>query len=225
MGKPTFKIVVLISGNGSNLQSLIDRKITGERSSYEITAVISNKPDAHGLERAKAANIPIVVIDHKEHDTRQDFDTELIRVIDLLSPSLIVLAGFMRILTAAFVNHFRKRLINIHPSLLPLYPGTNTHQRALDAGEKQHGVSVHYVTEELDGGPIIARSTVPIEPDDDAESLSKRVLASEHLLYPQVVSWLAQGRIKLKKDGVYLDNKLLPSHGFTLERTLTAQIE
>ena len=222
MANATFKIVVLISGNGSNLQSLIDRKITGERSQYEITAVISNKSDAHGLERAKAANIPVVVIDHTKHDTRQDFDTELIRVIDTLSPSLIVLAGFMRILTAAFVNHFQKRLINIHPSLLPLYPGTNTHQRALDAGEKQHGVSVHYVTEELDGGPVIARSKVHIDPEDDAESLSKKVLASEHLLYPQVVNWFAQGRIKLKKDKVYLDNKVLPSHGFTLKRTLRA---
>lgn len=220
MGKSTFKVVVLISGNGSNLQSLIDRKINDKKTKYEITAVISNKLNAYGLERAKAANIPTFVIDHDRHSTREDFDAALIKEIDLHSPSLIVLAGFMRILTASFVNHFQARLINIHPSLLPLYPGTNTHQRALDAGERQHGVSVHYVSEQLDGGPIIARSSVCIHPQDDAKSLSEKVLVNEHILYPKVVSWFAQGRIRLKKNRVYLDNKILPPNGFSFEPAL-----
>ena len=220
MSNPSFKVVVLISGNGSNLQSLIDRKIIDDETPYEIATVISNQVNAYGLERAKVANIPTLVIDHTIHNTREDFDAELIKEIDLLSPSLIVLAGFMRILTTSFVNHFQERLINIHPSLLPLYPGTNTHQRALDAGERQHGVSVHYVTDQLDGGPIIARASVCINPQDDAKSLSEKVLANEHILYPKVVGWFAQGRIKLKKNRVYLDNKILPPNGFTFGHAL-----
>ena len=220
MSNPSFKVVVLISGNGSNLQSLIDRKIIDEETPYEIATVISNQVNAYGLERAKVANIPTLVVDHTKHNTREDFDAELIKEIDLLSPSLIVLAGFMRILTTSFVNHFQERLINIHPSLLPLYPGTNTHQRALDAGERQHGVSVHYVTDQLDGGPIIARASVCINPQDDAKSLSEKVLAHEHILYPKVVGWFAQGRIKLKKNRVYLDNKILPPNGFTFGHAL-----
>jgi phosphoribosylglycinamide formyltransferase-1 len=220
MSNPSFKVVVLISGNGSNLQSLIDRKIIDEETPYEIATVISNQVNAYGLERAKVANIPTLVVDHTTHNTREDFDAELIKEIDLLSPSLIVLAGFMRILTTSFVNHFQERLINIHPSLLPLYPGTNTHQRALDAGERQHGVSVHYVTDQLDGGPIIARASVCINPQDDAKSLSEKVLAHEHILYPKVVGWFAQGRIKLKKNRVYLDNKILPPNGFTFGHAL-----
>lgn len=220
MVNPSFKVVVLISGSGSNLQSLIDRKITDKENPYEIAAVISNKLNAYGLERAKIANIPTLVIDHTLHKTREEFDAELIKEIDLLSPSLIVLAGFMRILTTSFVNHFQERLINIHPSLLPLYPGTNTHQRALDAGEKKHGVSVHYVTDELDGGPIIARSSVYINPQDDAKSLSEKVLINEHILYPKVISWFAQGRIRLEKNRVYLDNKILPPSGYMFENAL-----
>jgi phosphoribosylglycinamide formyltransferase-1 len=220
MNNPSFKVVVLISGNGSNLQSLIDRKTIDEETPYEIATVISNQVNAYGLERAKVANIPTLVVDHTTHNTREDFDAELIKEIDLLSPSLIVLAGFMRILTTSFVNHFQERLINIHPSLLPLYPGTNTHQRALDAGERQHGVSVHYVTDQLDGGPIIARASVCINPQDDAKSLSEKVLAHEHILYPKVVGWFAQGRIKLKKNRVYLDDKILPPNGFTFGHAL-----
>jgi phosphoribosylglycinamide formyltransferase-1 len=217
MRNSPFTVVVLISGNGSNLQSLINRKISDKETSYEIAAVISNKLNAYGLNRAKAANIPTLVIDHTRHSTREDFDAELIKEIDLLSPSLIVLAGFMRILTTPFVDHFKERLINIHPSLLPLYPGTNTHQRVLDAGDRQHGVSVHYVTDQLDGGPIIARASVRIDPQDDAKSLSEKVLANEHLLYPEVVNWFAQGRVRLEKHRVHLDNKILPPNGFTFE--------
>jgi phosphoribosylglycinamide formyltransferase-1 len=195
-------IAVLISGNGSNLQALIDASHLGN---YTIGLVISNKSDAYGLERARRANIATQVIDHREYANREDFDAALMAVLDAERPQLIVLAGFMRILSSAFVQHYQGLILNIHPSLLPKYPGTNTHQRAIDAGETEHGVSVHFVTEELDGGPVIAQDT--------ASELAARVAAQEHVLYPQVVTWFAAGRLVMRDQRAWLDDRLLPPSG------------
>ena len=203
-------IVILISGNGSNLQAIMDNSANGN---YRISGVISNKADAYGLLRAQQSNIATQVIDHKQYASRDLFDNALAKAIDAYNPGLVVLAGFMRILGADFVKHYQGRIINIHPSLLPAYPGTNTHQRVLDAGEKQHGVSVHFVTEELDGGPVIAQESIAIEPTDDADSLAEKIHQKEHILYPTVVSWFADGRLRLDGNDAYLDERLLPESG------------
>ncbi|MBT6481368.1 MAG: phosphoribosylglycinamide formyltransferase [Gammaproteobacteria bacterium] len=203
-------IVVLISGNGSNLQAIMDNSANGN---YRISGVISNKADAYGLLRAQQSNIATQVIDHKQYASRDLFDNALAKAIDAYNPGLVVLAGFMRILGADFVKHYQGRILNIHPSLLPAYPGTNTHQRVLDAGEKQHGVSVHFVTEELDGGPVIAQESIAIEPTDDADSLAEKIHQKEHILYPTVVSWFADGRLRLDGNDAYLDERLLPESG------------
>ena len=203
-------IVVLISGNGSNLQAIMDNSANGN---YRISGVISNKADAYGLIRAQQSNIATQVIDHKQYASRDLFDNALAKAIDEYNPGLIVLAGFMRILGADFVKHYQGRILNIHPSLLPAYPGTNTHQRVLDAGEKQHGVSVHFVTEELDGGPVIAQEAIAIEPTDDADSLAEKIHQKEHILYPTVVSWFADGRLRLDGNDAYLNERLLPESG------------
>jgi phosphoribosylglycinamide formyltransferase-1 len=192
-------VVVLISGNGSNLQALMDFSSAGN---YRVSGVISNKPDAYGLQRAKQSNIPTTVVDHKQYASRDLFDQALSQAIDEYEPGLIVLAGFMRILGADFVKRYQGKILNIHPSLLPNYPGTNTHQRVLDAGEKMHGVSVHFVTEELDGGPVIAQESIAIE------SIEK-----EHVLYPAVVSLFADGRLSLDENSAFLDEQLLPEIG------------
>ena len=198
--------VVLISGSGSNLQSLIDES---KNINLEISCVISNNPDAYGLERAKKANIETKILDHNEFSSRESYDESLKEIIEKFNPEVIILAGFMRILTANFVNHFLGKVLNIHPSLLPKYPGLHTHQRAIDAGDKAHGVSVHFVTSELDGGPIIAQKKIEVYLDDDADSLSKRLLKEEHIIYPRVVQWFAQGRLILKDNMAYLDKKLI----------------
>ena len=198
--------VILISGSGSNLQSLIDES---KNISLEISCVISNNPDAYGLERAKKANIETKILDHNEFSSRESYDESLKEIIEKFNPEVIILAGFMRILTANFVNHFLGKVLNIHPSLLPKYPGLHTHQRAIDAGDKAHGVSVHFVTPELDGGPIIAQKKIEVYLDDDADSLSKRLLKEEHIIYPRVVQWFAQGRLILKDNMAYLDKKLI----------------
>lgn len=203
-------VVVLISGNGSNLQALMDYAASGN---YRVVGVISNRGDAFGLQRAESANIPTTVLDHKSFESRDHFDAALAEAIERFDPGLIVLAGFMRILGAAFVKRFQGRVLNIHPSLLPAYPGTNTHQRVLDAGESLHGVSVHFVTEELDGGPVIAQECIAIDADDDAESLATRIHQKEHVLYPTVVSWFADGRLRLEGNAAYLDDRLLPESG------------
>lgn len=203
-------IVVLISGNGSNLQAIMDNSANGN---YRISGVISNKADAYGLLRAQQSNIATQVIDHKQYASRDLFDNALAKAIDAYNPGLVVLAGFMRILGADFVKHYQGRILNIHPSLLPAYPGTNTHQRVLDAGETQHGVSVHFVTEELDGGPVIAQEAIAIEPTDDADSLAEKIHQKEHILYPTVVSWFADGRLRLDGNDAYLDERLLPESG------------
>ncbi len=210
MPETKYSIAVLISGNGSNLQALIDASHLGN---YTIGLVISNKSDAYGLERARRANIATQVIDHREYANREDFDAALMAVLDAERPQLIVLAGFMRILSSAFVQHYQGLILNIHPSLLPKYPGTNTHQRAIDAGETEHGVSVHFVTEELDGGPVIAQERVPVLPQDTARELAARVAAQEHVLYPRVVTWFAAGRLVMRDQRAWLDDRLLPPSG------------
>ncbi|RKR02389.1 phosphoribosylglycinamide formyltransferase-1 [Kushneria sinocarnis] len=209
------RIVVLISGNGSNLQALIDAQQTEELGG-EIAAVISNRGDAYGLVRAREAEIPAVVLPHHEYDSRERYDGALIKVIDRHAPDLIVLAGFMRILTPALVQRYHGRMMNIHPSLLPAYRGLHTHQRALDDGIGEHGASVHFVTEELDGGPLVVQAAVPVMSDDTAETLAERVQTREHLLYPMVIRWFLDGRLQLAGDRPRLDGQPLPEHGLRL---------
>ena len=189
-----YSIVVLISGKGTNLQALIDAR---HRSSYKISAVISNTAKAIGLNRAKISGIDTYVIEQESFNSKLEFEESLATRISEINPELIVLAGFMKVLSPQFVKFFRGKVINIHPSLLPEYPGLNTHQRVLEDKKKIHGVSVHLVTEDLDGGPVIAQDSVYVLPDDTAESLAKRVLEREHIIYPKVVESLATGRIQL----------------------------
>ncbi len=203
-------IVVLISGNGSNLQALIDQRQNG---GFEISAVICNEPDAYGLQRAAKAGIPTVVLNHRDYADREQFDQQLIQCIDTFAPELLVLAGYMRILSAGFVQHYQGRILNIHPSLLPAYRGTNTHQRVLDAGELIHGVSVHFVTEELDGGPVVLQVEIPVAISDSKESLSQRIAEQEHRIYPEVVSWFCGGRLTMRSNAVLLDDTQLPEFG------------
>jgi phosphoribosylglycinamide formyltransferase-1 len=201
-------VVVLISGSGSNLQAIIDG--ASADLPVEIRAVISNKSDAYGLERARQANIETRVLDHREYEDRESYDSALGDLVEEFDPGLVILAGFMRILTPEFVQRFRGRMFNIHPSLLPKYRGLHTHERAIEAGEKEHGASVHFVTEELDGGPLILQVRVPVEADDTPDSLAARVLTQEHIIYPTAVRWFAQGRLDIDdnrviKDGTPLD--------------------
>lgn len=202
-------LVVLISGNGSNLQAIIDACASGQINA-EIKAVISNRTDAYGLERAARSGIKTHVVDHTRFVDRESFDHALSQQIDIYQPGLVVLAGFMRILTNAFVNHYLGRMLNIHPSLLPNFQGLNTHKRAIEAGESQHGVSVHFVTPELDGGPVINRAMVEIKPDDTPERLAQRVQREEHRLYPEAIGWFAEQRLKLDKDTAILDGRPIP---------------
>ena len=189
-----YNIVVLISGKGTNLQALID---ASHRSSYTISAVISNKAKAIGLNRAKISGIDTYVIEQESFNSKIEFEKSLATRISEINPKLIVLAGFMKVLSPQFVRLFRGKIVNIHPSLLPEYPGLNTHQRVLEDKKKIHGVSVHLVTEDLDGGPVIAQDAVYVRPDDTVESLAKRVLEREHIIYPKVVESLAIGKIQL----------------------------
>ncbi len=204
MVKP-LAIVALISGRGSNLQAIIDA--TGRSIPGQLCAVISNRPGAPGLARAVAAGIPVETVDHRKFSSRAAFEKELIKRIDRYDPGLVVLAGFMRVLTEGFVSHYRGRLMNIHPSLLPRFPGLDTHQRAIDAREQVHGATVHFVTDELDGGPIIIQASVPIEPDDDADTLAARVLEQEHRIYPLAVRWFAENRLEIVEKVVWLDGR------------------
>lgn len=209
-------IVVLISGSGSNLQAILDACEAGEIPG-RIAAVISNRPNAYGLERARLAGVAAHVIDHTEFESREAFDQQLQQCIDEYQPSLVVLAGFMRILTEGFTQHFLGRMINIHPSLLPKYPGLNTHQRAIDAGDAEHGATVHFVTPVLDDGPNIIHAKVAIDESDSAEALANKVHGIEHKIYPKAVEWFAAGRIAIGDDGrAYLDNTLLDESGIDL---------
>ena len=201
------RAVILISGNGSNLQSLIDN---AKKIDLEICLVISNKEDAFGLKRAKRANITAHFVDPNLYKSREDFDKQLITIIDKLNISLIVLAGYMRILSSDFIHHFSGKILNIHPSLLPKFQGLNTHRKAIDAKEKYHGATVHFATEELDGGPIISQEIVEIDTIDTEYSLAQKVLEKEHILYPRVIHWYTQNRLKLINNNcVELDGKTL----------------
>ncbi|WP_029655389.1 phosphoribosylglycinamide formyltransferase [Marinobacter daepoensis] len=203
---PVPKILVLASGSGTNLQALIEA--TRERNfPGELIAVGCNKPGAFALERAAQANIKTFVVDHTRYGSREEFDAALLAEIMQHSPDVVVLAGFMRILTRDFVRAFRGRMLNIHPSLLPAYTGLNTHQRVLDAGDRTHGVSIHFVTEELDGGPVIAQAEVTVEEADTSESLAEKVQRQEHILYPIVVRWFCEGRVQLGSEGVLFDGE------------------
>ena len=200
------RAVVLISGSGSNLQAFIDQ-IARDELPIDIGLVISNKENAFGLERANKACIPTCVVDHREFDSRLEFDRQLIRKIDAVKPDIVVLAGFMRILTEEFVNHFQNRLVNIHPSLLPKYPGTNTHQRALEAQDQWHGASIHFVVPEVDAGPVILQGRLKINNDDTNESLQQRIHKIEHILYPLALKWFAENRLTIDVDKVLLDGE------------------
>ena len=206
------RLLVLISGGGSNLQSFIDACEEGSLQA-EVVAVISNKAGVKGLDRAATAGIPNIVVDHRAFDSRDSFDQNLGDMIDSFAPDLVVLAGFMRIRTPGFVNRFLGRLINIHPSLLPAYPGLHTHQRAIDAGDQQAGATVHFVTPELDGGPSVLQAQVPVLPDDSAETLAQRVLGFEHQIYPMAAQWFCQGRLRMTNGQALLDGKALPETG------------
>ncbi|MCE4071394.1 MULTISPECIES: phosphoribosylglycinamide formyltransferase [Pseudomonas] len=205
-------VVVLISGSGSNLQALID-SLAGADTPAVIRAVISNRADAYGLERARQAHIETRFLDHKAYADRESFDAALIQAIDGFDADLVLLAGFMRILSADFVRHYQGRLLNIHPSLLPKYKGLHTHQRALEAGDADHGCSVHFVTEELDGGPLVVQAAIPVESDDTPETLAQRVHVQEHVIYPLAMRWFAEGRVRLGEHGAMLDGELLPASG------------
>lgn len=200
------RAVVLISGGGSNLQSIIDQS---KNINLSIEAVISNNANAYGLTRAKKVNIPTHVLKHADFATREEYDSALSKLIDQHNPELIILAGFMRILTTEFTEKYLGKILNIHPSLLPKFRGLDTHQRAIEAGEKEHGASIHFVTQELDGGPIIAQKKVEVFSNDDAKSLASRVLVEEHKLYPQVIAWFTSGRLKLKDNQAILDGQFL----------------
>ena len=210
------KIVVLISGGGTNLQAIIDA-CTDSNYPAEIVGVVSNKADAYGLTRAENADIPAVALSHKDFASREDYDQALIKKIDCFNADLIVLACFMRILTPSFVQHFQGKLLNIHPSLLPKYQGLNTHQRAIDAGDDVHGVSVHFVTEELDGGPVILQAKVPVFEGDTSDDLAARVHEQEHRIYPLVVKWFAEKRLSMQGDNAVLDGNVLPVSGYAAD--------
>ena len=201
-----YKIVVLISGSGSNLQKIIDHVASGNINA-EISAVISNRADAYGLQRAEKADIPKLVLDHTQFEDREAFDQSLSQIIESYTPNLIVLAGFMRILSDAFVQQFEGKLINIHPSLLPKYKGLHTHKRALDDKQKEHGASVHYVIPELDAGSVIIQGVVPVKKNDTEDILASRVHLIEYVIYPTAIKWLVEGKdVDLEKpEKIYLE--------------------
>ncbi len=208
-GPPELPVAVLISGSGSNLQALIDAQQAGELAA-DIRVVVSNRADAYGLARAATAGIETRVLSHRDFPTRAEYDAALAELLRGFEPGLVILAGFMRILTPGFVARFHGRMLNIHPSLLPKYRGLHTHERVLDAGDNEHGATVHFVTEELDGGPAVIQARVPVLPGDGAERLAARVLAQEHRIYPLAVRWLAEGRVRLDDAGrVMLDGRPL----------------
>jgi phosphoribosylglycinamide formyltransferase 1 len=214
------RLVVLLSGSGSNLQAFIDATENGTLNA-DIVAVISNKPDVMGLDRAQKAGITNKVIDHREFADRETFDQTLANQIEGYKPDLVILAGFMRILTPKFVDRFAGRIMNIHPSLLPKYPGLHTHQRAIDAGDSNAGATVHFVTSQLDGGPAIIQAEVPILTGDDADKLASRVLVQEHQIYPLTAQWFCEGRLSLNNGMPQLDGKTLPDSGFAFSDIIT----
>jgi phosphoribosylglycinamide formyltransferase-1 len=209
-------IVVLISGNGSNLQAIIDackqKQINGT-----IRAVFSNKADAFGLERARDAHIPAHALEASQFASREAFDRELVQEIDAYAPDVVVLAGYMRILSPGFVSHYSGRLLNIHPSLLPKYPGLHTHRQVLENGDEEHGTSVHFVTDELDGGPVILQAKIPVFDGDDEDDITERVQSQEYAIYSLVVSWFVDGRLEMRDNAAWLDGVKLPAQGYAAD--------
>jgi len=199
-------LVVLISGSGSNLQAIIDA-IKNNQLNADIKAVISNTADAIGLQRAKQANIPCHVIDHKQYPSREAFDQAMMQIIDPINPELVILAGFMRILSNMFIDHYQHHLINIHPSLLPKYKGLNTHQLALENNDTVHGASVHYVSHELDSGPVVIQAEVPVHATDTEQTLAARVLCEEHKIYPIAIKMHTEGQIAFDKNQLKYNNQ------------------
>tara|TARA_B100001142_G_C14281931_1_gene635264 strand:+ start:252 stop:875 length:624 start_codon:yes stop_codon:yes gene_type:complete len=202
------KIAVLISGRGSNLQALIESSKTID-SSFKVVQVISNNPNALGLEFSKNAGIPYKVIDHLNFKDRESFDTVITKVIESSGAELVCLAGFMRILSSTFIDHWRDRMVNIHPSKLPAFKGLDVHQRVIDSGEKFTGCTVHFVRNEMDTGPIICQSTIPVHKNDDKNTLASRVLKKEHQIYPQAINLLAKGRVTLIEEQVLIDGEII----------------
>ncbi|WP_224555950.1 phosphoribosylglycinamide formyltransferase [Pectobacterium versatile] len=209
-------IVVLISGHGSNLQALIDACKNG-RLKGKIVAVFSNNAEAYGLERAQNANIPTCVLNPEDFADRAAFDAALANEIEQYEPALVILAGYMRILSPEFVAQFAGKMLNIHPSLLPKYPGLHTHRKALENGDREHGTSVHFVTDELDGGPLVLQAKVPVFSDDTEESLSERVKTHEHTIYPMVINWFLNGRLVMRDNEAWLDSVRIPPQGYAAE--------
>lgn len=205
-------VVILISGRGSNLQAILDETRSGKLP-IEIRAVISNNSAAEGLQHARAAGVKTEIIDHRNYAERSQFDATLMRAIDQHAPRLVILAGFMRILGKAFIHHYAGRLLNIHPSLLPAFKGINTHARALAAGAAQHGASVHFVTNDLDGGPVIIQASVPVRAGDTAGTLATRVLREEHRILPLAIRWFVEGRLSIRNSHVQLDGETRPEQG------------
>lgn len=210
------RIVVLVSGNGSNLQAILDACQQG-RINGSVAAVFSNKAEAFGLERARAAEVPAHTLAAAQFADRAAFDRQLMLEIDAYAPDLVVLAGYMRILSAEFVQRYAGRMLNIHPSLLPKYPGLHTHRQAIENGDEEHGTSVHFVTEELDGGPVILQAKVPVFSDDSEEDVTARVQHQEHAIYPLVVSWFVDGRLAMREGAAWLDGQQLPVEGHAFE--------
>jgi phosphoribosylglycinamide formyltransferase-1 len=211
------RLVVLVSGGGSNLQSIIDA-CANQSVNATISAVISNNPNAGGLERAARGNIPNIALDHRAFDSRETFDQALSELIDSFAPDLVILAGFMRILTPEFVDHYLGKMMNIHPSLLPAYPGLHTHRRAIEAGESKAGATVHFVTPELDGGPAIIQAQVAISATETEDSLAAKVLVFEHQIYPKAIEWFCENRLQMGDSHAKLDNTKLPKHGIIYNR-------
>jgi len=216
-------IVILISGRGSNMEAMIAERDAG-RLPVNIAAVISNRPDAKGLETAAAAGIATRSLDHKAYAGRDAFDAALAQCIDEYAPDLVVLAGFMRILTPAFVRRYEGRLFNIHPSLLPSFPGLHTHQRALDEGVRIHGCTVHFVTAELDHGPVVIQAAVPVVDGDSEATLAARVLRQEHRIYPQAVRWFAEGRLRLADGRVQVDGAMADDAGLVVPELIVPEL-
>lgn len=213
------KLVILISGTGSNLQAILHACRSGQLAA-EITAVVSNKASAGGLDYAREAGIPALSLDPAAFSDRQQFDRQLMAEIDNFHPDLVVLAGYMRILSPEFVARYTGRMLNIHPSLLPAYPGLHTHRQVLENGDREHGSSVHFVTEELDGGPVILQSRIPVFPGETEQQLQARVKAEEHSLYPQAIRWFLEGRLALRNHQAWLDNIPLPPGGYSPEHAV-----
>lgn len=208
MNKRRCRTAILISGSGTNLQSFVDRAADGDID-LDLCVVFSNRPDAYGLVRAREAGIATACIEHGNYDSREEFDRAVSAKLNEWQPDLLILAGFMRILSTWFVEHYEGSILNIHPALLPAYPGLDTHQRVLDAGDAWHGSTVHFVTERLDSGPRILQGRLAVDGNETAEQLCARVQAVEHQIYPEAANWFGQGRLEFRKSSAWLDGELL----------------